>query len=231
MRIRAILLDIEGTTSSIDFVHDTLFPYAARELPGFIASHANEPDVASLLDDVREEANAPEASVEDIGDILAGWMQADRKSTPLKALQGMVWKKGYDEGDFKGHVYPDTAPSLRKWANDGLALYIYSSGSVDAQKLLFGHSEAGDLRPLISAYFDTRVGPKQEASSYRRIIESLELGPERILFLSDVAAELDAAAQAGMQTMQLVRDNRAVPGSHETVTDFAAVAIPSRNAV
>jgi enolase-phosphatase E1 len=225
MNVRAVLLDIEGTTSSIDFVHKVLFPYAVRELPDFIRRNCREAVVAALLDDVRSEANEADAGIEDIVGILDGWIKDDRKATPLKALQGMVWKKGYVDGDFKGHVYPDTAPNMRQWADAGIKLYIYSSGSVEAQKLIFGHSEAGDLRPLISGYFDTRTGHKREAASYRRISESIGLPAEQVLFLSDVVAELDAAASAGMKTTQLVRDARVEQGEHPAVKDFDSIII------
>jgi enolase-phosphatase E1 len=225
MKLRAILLDIEGTTSSIDFVHETLFPYAARELPEFIRRNCRQAEVAALLDDVRAEANQPDADIEEIIAVLGRWISEDRKATPLKALQGMVWKKGYANGDFKGHVYPDTAPNLRKWADTGLKLCIYSSGSVEAQKLLFGNSEAGDLRPLISAYFDTRTGHKREAASYRRISEETGIPADQVLFLSDVAAELDAAAKAGMKTTQLLRDAGVERGAHPAVEDFNSIII------
>ena len=225
MSIRAILLDIEGTTSSIDFVHETLFPYAARELPEFIRRSYRQAEVAALLDDVRSEANDDDAGIEDVIETLDRWIREDRKATPLKALQGMVWKKGYADGDFKGHVYPDTAPNMRKWVDAGIKLYIYSSGSVEAQKLIFGHSEAGDLRPLISGYFDTRTGHKREAAAYRRISESIGLPAEQVLFLSDVAAELDAAAKAGMQTTQLLRDEKVERGGHAAVEDFDSIII------
>ena len=225
MNIRAVLLDIEGTTSSIDFVHKVLFPYAARELPGFIRRHCREAEVAALLDDVRMDADDADASIDEVIGILDRWIREDRKATPLKALQGMVWKNGYANGDFKGHVYADTAPNLRKWSDAGLKLYIYSSGSVEAQKLIFGHSEAGDLRPLISGYFDTRSGHKREPASYRRISESIGLPAEEVLFLSDVAAELDAAAAAGMQTTQLLRDAKVERGRHVAVPDFNSINI------
>ncbi len=221
----AILLDIEGTTSSIDFVHKVLFPYAARELPGFVRQRHQQPEIRSLLSELRKEAAEPAADIERIAQILAQWMQEDRKATSLKALQGMVWEKGYRKGDFKGHVYADAAQNMREWAAQGIALYIYSSGSVQAQKLLFGHSEAGDLRPLIRGYFDTRIGPKRDPASYRLIAETLQLAAEKILFLSDIAEELDAAAAAGMQTLQLLRDDRVVRGRHPLAADFDAVPV------
>ncbi|MCI0516363.1 MAG: acireductone synthase [Woeseiaceae bacterium] len=225
LRVAAIVLDIEGTTSSIDFVHEVLFPYAARELPAFVRNNHQQSAVRSLLADVRSEAREPEAATERIVQILLQWIKEDRKATSLKALQGMVWEKGYRDGDFKGHVYPEASRNMRDWAAGGIGLYIYSSGSVQAQKLLFGHSEAGDLRPLIRGYFDTRIGPKRDMASYRLIADTLQLSAGKILFLSDVAAELDAAASAGMQTVQLVRDARVVRGRHRMAADFDSIPV------
>lgn len=221
----AIVLDIEGTTSSIDFVHEVLFPYAARELPAFLRRNQRQAAVRTLLDDVRKEAGETDAGTERIVQILAQWIREDRKATSLKALQGMVWEKGYLNGDFKGHVYADASNNMRKWAAEGLGLYIYSSGSVQAQKLLFGHSDDGDLRPLIRGHFDTRIGHKRDAASYRLIAETLQLPAENILFLSDVAEELDAAAAAGMQTVQLLRDDRVRRGRHPGAADFDAIPV------
>jgi enolase-phosphatase E1 len=225
MNVVAIVLDIEGTTSSIDFVHKVLFPYAARELPGFVRHRHRQAGIRSLLADVRSEAAEPAADIERTVQILAQWMKEDRKATSLKALQGMAWEKGYRDGDFKGHVYPDAARKMREWAAHGIALYIYSSGSVQAQKLLFRYSDAGDLRPLIRGYFDTRIGPKRDVASYRLIADTLQLPAQKILFLSDVAEELDAAAGAGMQTLQLVRDDRVLRGRHAVAADFDMIPV------
>jgi enolase-phosphatase E1 len=225
IKIEAIVADIEGTTSSIAFVHEVLFPYAGRQLPGFVRKHAEEPEVAALLDDVRQEAGEPRAEVERVVDILLQWIAEDRKVTPLKALQGLVWERGYRSGDLAGHVYADTAPALRRWTDRGARIYIYSSGSVKAQQLLFEHSDAGDLRPLISGYFDTRVGHKRDPASYRAIAERIGLPAESILFLSDVTEELDAAAEAGMKTMQIARDEPVPSGRHPVARDFDEVVI------
>jgi enolase-phosphatase E1 len=225
IKIEAIVADIEGTTSSIAFVHEVLFPYAGRQLPGFVRKHADEPEVAALLDDVRQEAGEPRAAVERVVEILLQWIAEDRKVTPLKALQGLVWERGYRSGDLAGHVYADTAPALRRWTDRGARIYIYSSGSVKAQQLLFEHSDAGDLRPLISGYFDTRVGHKRDPASYRAIAERIGLPAESILFLSDVTEELDAAAEAGMKTMQIARDEPVPSGRHPLARDFDEVVI------
>lgn len=224
--IRAIVTDIEGTTGSIRFVHDVLFPYARERLAAFIAQHANEPVVAEQLATVRDMAGEPEADQARLAEILEGWIDADRKATPLKALQGMIWESGYRQGDFTGHVYPDVVERLNAWHMAGIALYVYSSGSVQAQKLLFAHSDAGDLTPLFSGYFDTNTGAKGATESYRRIAAKLGVAESEILFLSDVVAELDAAAAAGLHTTQLVRESGMVTGNHPVAASFDAVRLP-----
>ncbi|MFV0887734.1 acireductone synthase [Metapseudomonas otitidis] len=222
MPIKAILTDIEGTTSAVSFVFDVLFPYAARHLPGFVSEHATEPAVAEQVEAVRRESGEPEASVERVVAILLEWIAEDRKATPLKALQGMVWEQGYRAGQLKGHVYPDAVEALRRWHAEGYRLYVYSSGSIQAQKLIFGCSEAGDLSPLFSGYFDTTSGPKREAGSYRRIVEAIGLPAEEVLFLSDVVQELDAAREAGLPTIGLAREGGELAG-HPTVASFAVI--------
>lgn len=224
-----ILTDIEGTTSSISFVKDVLFPYARERLPAFVAAHGDDPDVRVLLDQVATEHGAMCQDAM-IVETLQGWIDEDRKHTVLKALQGMIWNDGYARGDFTAPLYPDVAPALRAWHAEGHPLAVYSSGSVPAQKLLFSHSDAGDLAPLFSDYFDTEVGHKREAGSYRRIVERLGRAPQEIVFLSDVVEELDAAREAGMRTVLLDRREdypqprmgEATHG-HDRVESFAAI--------
>ena len=201
---RAILTDIEGTTSSISFVKDVLFPYARRALPGFVKAHGSEPAVRKWLDAVAAE-NGAMCNDGMIVEVLQGWIDQDRKHTALKALQGMIWANGYGNADFTAHVYPDAVPALRTWHAAGLPLYVYSSGSVPAQRLFFGHSDAGDLTGLISGWFDTEVGGKRDADSYRRITASIGRPAGEILFLSDVVEELDAARTAGLDTVLVDR--------------------------
>ncbi len=199
-----ILTDIEGTTSSIAFVKDLLFPYARRELPRFVREHGAQPEVRRWLDAVAIEHGAPCDDAVMV-EVLQGWIDQDRKHTALKALQGLLWREGYARGDYRGHIYPDAAEALPRWHAAGHPLAVFSSGSVGAQKLLFGHSEAGDLTPLFSAFFDAEVGHKRAADSYRLIADTLNHRPEDIVFLSDVVEELDAAREAGMQTVLLDR--------------------------
>jgi enolase-phosphatase E1 len=225
--VRAVLTDIEGTTSSIAFVKDVLFPYAREHLPRFIEAHRDDPAVARWLDATAREAGIDDPRSRRVTDTLLRWIDEDRKVTPLKALQGMIWKAGYEAGDYKAHIYPEVPAELRAWKARGLKLYVYSSGSVPAQKLFFGHTEAGDLAPLFDGWFDTEIGGKRERGSYLRIAETIGLAPPVILFLSDIGAELEAAHGAGMQVIQLCRPPEHCPqaGTHPCVADFDAITV------
>lgn len=222
-----ILTDIEGTTSSISFVRDVLFPYARRALPAFVRARGHEPEVRRWLDAVAIEHGSI-CSDDVIVETLQGWIDQDRKHTALKALQGMLWQDGYRSGDYVAHMYPDAVDALRRWHGDGIAVSVYSSGSVAAQKLLFGHTDAGDLLPLLERFYDTGVGGKRERDSYARIAADLGRAPAGILFLSDVVEELDAARDAGLRTVLVdrlddypePRDGEAARG-HRRVTSFA----------
>ncbi|MHC1479462.1 acireductone synthase [Frateuria aurantia] len=224
--IRAVLTDIEGTTSSIDFVKEVLFPYAREHLPSYIAEHGQDPEVRHWLSQAAADAGLPAGTSDgELAGVLQHWIDEDRKATPLKALQGRIWAQGYANGDYRAHLYPEVAAQLRGWKARGLALYVYSSGSVPAQKLFFGYSDAGDLTALFSGYFDTETGPKREMQSYARIAEAIAIPPEAILFLSDVEAELDAARAAGFQTAWLIRDSEgALPvSSHPAHRHFDSI--------
>ncbi len=222
MSIKAILTDIEGTTSSIAFVFEVLFPYARKHLPEYVRACAKHDPQSSLLQAVREEANEPQADVERVIAILAQWMEKDVKATSLKALQGLVWQQGYASGEIKGHVYPDAVSGLQAWHDQGYRLYVYSSGSIQAQKLIFGYSVAGDLTPLFSGYFDTTSGHKRESASYAQIAHAINLPAAQILFLSDIVEELDAARTSGMRTCGLARGQGVLTG-HTTVGSFTEI--------
>jgi len=228
----AILTDIEGTTSSISFVRDVLFPYARRALPGFVREHGHEPQVRQWLDAVATEAGGL-CQDEMIVETLQGWIDQDRKHTALKALQGLVWEAGYRNADFTAPIYPDAAQTLQRWHALGVPLYVYSSGSVPAQKLFFGHSDAGDLTGLFSGWYDTEVGGKRDPDSYARIADAIGVKARDILFLSDVVEELDAARAAGMQTVLVDRlddypQSRAGDAAHghTHVASFLEVELP-----
>lgn len=212
--IRAVLCDIEGTTTDVRFVHDVLFPYAAARIPAWVAAHPGAPELVVVAEETG--ATTPEALTE----ALLGWMAEDRKATPLKAIQGQLWAEGYADGTLHAHVYPDVAPAFERWTSAGLRVAIYSSGSVQAQQVLFGATDAGDLRRHISGWFDTTTGPKRAAASYTAIATALDLPPDEVLFLSDTPEELDAAALAGMRTCQLTRDGAQPDGPHPTAATF-----------
>jgi enolase-phosphatase E1 len=230
--VQAVLTDIEGTTTSISFVYDVLFPYAEARLDEYCSQPAPGPELAGALARLRSEHDEEVrqgAAPPDFGDgaLYAHYlMSLDRKSTGLKQLQGLIWDEGYRSGALRSHVFPDVPPALQAWAAAGARLRVFSSGSVHAQKLLFGHTEAGDLTGLFEGFHDTTTGPKQEPESYRAIAEAFALPPEAILFLSDVRGELDAAAAAGMATGLLVRPgNRPMePGPHPVHESFAGLA-------
>lgn len=209
--MKAILTDIEGTTTSLSFVADVLFPYARERLPAYVAAH---PETAPILAEVAAaEPGDPVAT-------LTRWIDEDRKATPLKTLQGMIWADGYASGGFTGHVYADAVAGLRRWHAAGVALYVFSSGSVAAQKLLFGHSVAGDLTPLFSGYFDTTTGPKREAASYAKIADAIGVATGEVLFLSDTPEEVAAAHAAGMQALLIDR-----AGGAGDIADFNDVCL------
>lgn len=226
--IKFILMDIEGTTTSISFVHEVLFPYASAHLEDYIRTNAQEANVqeelAAVKATVLEEQNQSLSDQEAIQQLLQ-WIKEDRKHTALKNLQGYLWKTGYETGQYQGHIYDDVVPALDRWKAAGKQLGIYSSGSVPAQKLLFGYSDKGDLTPYLSAYFDTKIGHKREVPSYQNIQSELDIPAENILFLSDVEQELDAAQSAGFQTIQLVRPGTVATTKHRTVQTFDEITL------
>jgi enolase-phosphatase E1 len=223
--IHYILLDIEGTTTDIRFVHQVLFPYSARRLKGFVAENHDKGEVRDALESVRQtvlKAEGRTIAGDEAVDVLLDWIAEDRKHTALKTLQGLIWRTGYEQGDYRSHLYGEVPGCLKQWQEHGIRLGIYSSGSVQAQKLLFRYTAYGDLTPFFSHYFDTRVGGKKEPASYRTIATELAFAPETLLFLSDVAEELDAAREAGFQTIQICRDEE-VPSTHRQAKDFNEV--------
>lgn len=223
--IKAIVTDIEGTTSSLSFVKDVLFPYARLHLPDFIRQHKQDKDIAELLTAARQLVGTSLDDEQLIAQFI-DWIDQDQKITPLKSMQGLIWHAGYLRGDFAGHIYEDAARGLQAFKARGYDLYVYSSGSVQAQKLLFAHSDFGDLTPLFSGYFDTHIGGKREVSSYQRIADHINLPSAEILFLSDIKEELDAARSAGWQTCWLVREQTVNPlAEHRQVTDFDAISL------
>lgn len=218
-----VITDIEGTTTDIAFVHNVLFPYARQHLPRFIAANANSPAVREQLKAVSAEVGRPLSDSECINQ-LQRWIDQDKKIGPLKNLQGLIWGEGYAKGELQGHVYDDAASELKRWHAQGLQLYVYSSGSVKAQQLIYGHSNHGDLRPLFSGYFDTRIGHKRDANSYEVIRDALGGNADTLLFLSDIVEELDAAKAAGMHTAWITRDGQAENPRHTAHCTFKTVS-------
>ena len=236
--VRGVLLDVEGTTSSVAFVYEVLFPYARRELADFLRRRWDDPAVSRACDMIARDAGAPslsawvgpdapaEAAREQVLAEAIRLMDGDVKATGLKELQGLIWQEGYAAGRLRSHVYPDVPPALRRWSEAGLDLRIFSSGSIAAQKVFFAHTEAGDLLGLFRGHYDTTTGPKREAESYRRIAADMGMPPSAILFLSDVTQELDAAREAGMRTALVARTGNAPVAAghgHAVVTDFGQV--------
>ena len=222
--IRAILLDIEGTTTPVSFVYDVLFPFAREHVTQFLEQHLETPELHEPLELLRQEHAVDAQQIpglpnlgsrsraEQISSLVKyiNWlMDRDRKSTGLKALQGKIWELGYRAGSLQADVYPDVASAFERWRNLGARIAIFSSGSVLAQRLLFGHTNTGDLRPFIDDYFDTTVGAKNQPESYQAIANVLGAKPSETLFLSDVSRELDAAETAGMFSLLCIR-----PGNH-----------------
>lgn len=203
---RAVLIDIEGTVGSISFVKDVLFPFARTRLRSFVLANAARPEVEAQLDAVKAETGAADTDAAIAA--LQRWSDEDRKATPLKSLQGMIWAGGYASGELVAHLYDDALRALRRWSARGLPVYVYSSGSIAAQHLYFGHTAAGDLRSMLAGHFDTTTGPKHSADSYRRIAAAIDLAAAQLTFFSDTAAELVAARDAGLRAVQLLRDGQ-----------------------
>ena len=223
-QIHVILLDIEGTTTPVDFVYKTLFPYARHRVESFIREHYRDSETQALLAELRsqhereesDEAQPPswhdqtdDTRIHSVVKYVHWLMDRDRKGTPLKTLQGKIWQEGYERGELRGQVYVDVPSAFARWRAQGREICIYSSGSELAQQLLFRSTAAGDLTVYISAYFDTRIGAKTEASSYMKIAESLHRKSNEVLFISDAVKEIDAARLASMQTLLCMRDTTA----------------------
>ena len=233
---RGILLDVEGTTSSVDFVYKVLFPFARTALDSFLEAHWTQEEVRAAAERIARDAGA-----ESLDALLQGYsrdnpraalaahvhelMDRDAKLTGLKQLQGLIWRSGFEDGRLQAHVYDEVPDAMRRWRERGIDIRIYSSGSVGAQKLFFGHTIAGDLGPLISGNYDTQIGKKGEAGSYRHIANDWRIAPGEILFLSDVVAELNAARESGLQTGLVVRASAETPPvtEHVGITSFDQV--------
>lgn len=225
--IRCVLMDIEGTIISVAFVREVLFPYAKHRLAAFLREQQDVPALrqwAKACQDTVAQELGRHPSYEELPGILGRWIEEDRKLPGLKAIQGMIWHEGYRAGAFTPGLYEDVAPALKRWRRNGLRLALYSSGSEQAQRLLVEHTTDGDLTGLFSNFFDTSIGAKTETASYRRIGQILALSSKDILFLSDIEAELDAAAEAGFNTTQIVRAGTNAGTAHPVCLNFGDIA-------
>lgn len=228
LNAKYVLMDIEGTTTPITFVHDVLFPYSSAHLAAYVRTHAADAAVRQSLEGTKATvASESKQVIDDEGAILQllTWIKEDRKHAALKMLQGLIWRTGYEDGAYKALVYDDVPVQLRAWKAAGHTLGIYSSGSVEAQKLLFLHTQHGNLLPLLSHHFDTAVGGKREAQAYRTILASLGREPSDVVFLSDIVEELDAAKTAGLAVCQIVRPGTKPAGRHAEAATFKDVRI------
>ena len=239
-RIRVILLDIEGTTTPVEFVYQTLFPYASRKLESFFREHAQDPEIQSLIQELHAQHEVDERN----GLQPPGWLDnreearlcssmaygqwliaRDSKCTPLKSLQGKIWQQGFTGGELRGEVFPDVPIALERWRRQKKIICIYSSGSVLAQQNLFRTTTSGDLTPYISVFFDTRVGAKVEGESYKKIAASFSYAPHQFLFISDAVKEIEAAQSAGMQALLCARGQHPAPPTDDAgvIHDFSSV--------
>lgn len=225
MGIRAIVVDTAGTTTDLNFIEDILFPYSAKVLPAFLEENKNNVLVENCICDVQDIALEPDADLARVTEILLQWIEEDRKATPLKTIQGLIWKQGYANGEFKGHIFPDFIEALDGYKQQGLRVYSFSSGSVDAQKLLFGNSDAGDLTDKFNGHFDTRTGNKRFKQAYCNILNTISLSPKQILFVSDVLEELKAASEAGLNVVQMVRQDSQRTGDFKQISSFAEIEL------
>jgi enolase-phosphatase E1 len=222
--IRAVVIDIEGTAAPVTFVTEVLFPFARARLDWYLETHADDPIVVEALTEAGSLVDAGPLSPQAAAALFRTWMDEDRKATPLKTIQGLIWEEGYADGAIRGELYSEVPDRLAAWAAAGKRLFIYSSGSERAQRLLFGHTADGDLTPLFEGFFDTRIGPKTSPSSYGAILDRIRLPGDAVIFLSDSEAELDAAAAAGLRTARLARDG-AVESRHAVHRDFLTIGI------
>ncbi|MBL8892917.1 MAG: acireductone synthase [Planctomycetaceae bacterium] len=229
--IRAVLLDIEGTTSSLSYVHDVMFPYVRQHLSEYLQTHWGSESLQATLELLAADARHSSASAwlgsepsqqqqQIVVSQVLAWMDQDLKATGLKQLQGQIWQAGFESGKLVSHVWPDVPGALKLWRANGIDLRIYSSGSIAAQKLFFGHTEFGDLLPLFSGHYDTTIGGKKSAASYQAIVADWQRTPDEILFISDIVEELQAAAAAGLRVLLSVR-----PGNTPQSIEFPSLHV------
>lgn len=224
--IKAILTDIEGTISSLEYVRKVMFPYSKENLRSFMMKHKDEEIVKKTLEDISTKFGKS-VDIEESIKILESWIDNDLKEPILKEIQGYIWEEGFRNGKLKGHIYQDAYRKLIEWKEIGIKIYVFSSGSVKAQKLFFKHTDYGDITNIFSGLFDTKIGSKKDKNSYLRISNEIKLKPPEILFLSDVEDELDASSEAGMKTIKVLREGIETPSKHKVVRDFSSISLNS----
>ncbi len=223
--MKVILVDIEGTTSSLSYIKEVMFPYSKGKLRNFLMEHAEEEKIKTLLEKLKEKFGR-DISLEEAIRIFEEWIDKDIKEPILKELQGHIWEEGFISGELKGHIYQDAYKKLREWKEKGYKLYVYSSGSVKAQKLFFGHTDYGDLTGIFDGFFDASIGSKRDKESYLRIAREVGTDPIHFLFISDVEEELDAAKLAGMKTVKIERYGESKTSKHPVVKSFFEIDLP-----
>lgn len=223
-----ILTDIEGTISSISFVKKVLFPYARINLPEYLKNHFQDNEIQKIYNETQRLCEK-KLNFDDFLNTLTTWIDEDKKATPLKTLQGYIWEDGFKNNVFKSHFYPDAIDKIKLWSNEGFPIFVYSSGSIFAQKLFFSYTEQGNLLSLFSGHFDTTIGSKKDPASYAKIAEITGYKPEGILFLSDITEELDAASATGLKTVLINREGVKNLGNHAEFSDFNNIDLKKIN--
>ncbi len=225
MGIRALVVDTAGTTTDLSFIEEVLFPYSSQKLAEFLQANKDNVLVDNCIADVKEMALEPDADLNRVVEILKQWISEDRKATPLKTIQGLIWKQGYSDSAFTGHIYPDFIEAIKQYTQNGIRIYSFSSGSVDAQKLLFSHSDGGDLTPLFNGHFDTRTGNKTYKQAYLNILNTVSMSPKQVLFVSDRLEELKAADEAGLNVVYMKRLPEQVESNYKTIESFTELSV------
>ena len=229
--MKAVILDIEGTTTDINFVHKVLFPYSREHMEAFLSENQQTPSIKIIIDSIKKEFLEDTSSLEEVLGLIKNWIDTDQKIPQLKQLQGILWEEGYKKNIYQGHIYADVVPCIENWRKQGMKIFIYSSGSVKAQKLLFQHTTEGDITDLFDGYYDTGVGHKKEVQSYKNIIEDIDIPGSEVIFLSDIEDELNAAEQAGLNTYHVNRDGLYSDSKHPIIDNFREAQIESTNSL
>lgn len=222
--VKGVILDIEGTIAPLSFVKEVMFPYSKERLEKFLRENWEKPEIRRIIEET-ESILGKKLSLEEAIETFKKWIDEDKKITPLKELQGYIWEEGFKKGELVAPLYRDAYEKIKKWKEKGIPVYIYSSGSVKAQKLFFSHTNYGNILDMFSGFFDTRIGSKKESQSYRRILKNINLKPEEVVFISDNPEELKAAKEAGIKVFQAVREGVEPSSEFEQIRSFEELKI------